>query len=117
MKQRNRRAALNWARLGTTKQEQERAQQQIDAAAKNAERRAQHDHLQTRVEKTQGARVAKKIEVLMNCPENDLLITVSKNYFPVLAIALVAFTTYDKASQSPNKNTSARHRALPHRFS
>lgn len=63
MKQRNRKTALNWARLGTTKQEQERAQQQIDAAAKNAERRAQHDHLQARFEKKQGARVAKKLKL------------------------------------------------------
>jgi len=43
-------------------------------------------------------RVSPKIEALMNCPENDLLITVSTNYFPVLAITLVAFTTCGKAS-------------------
>lgn len=34
----------------------------------------------------------------MNRPENDLLITVSTNYFPALAITLVAFITCGKAS-------------------
>lgn len=67
MRQRKRRRALNWKRLGTTKQEQERVRLKQDCAKKRVEIRAQYDSLNANIEFKQDGRVCARTKLSTNC--------------------------------------------------